>query len=88
VIVDSAPPNPNPVVFARGFLGAVLSKFSSDGEQYNHPFLTPIVEFLAKLYFWLSNRDEVYGQLKREFFEKQVRSDHNNIAKMSISVHL
>lgn len=60
-VIDSAPCNLDPVVFARGFIGALLPKLTA----HKHWFWTPVFEGFFKLFLNLPGNPEKYAELNR-----------------------
>lgn len=76
MIVDSAPPNPTPQVFARGFIGALYSLIGK--EQYENFILTPLVEFFAKILFALFGTGKQFESQKSSFYNNEVSHFKNS----------
>lgn len=60
-IIDSAPCNLDPAVFARGYMGALLPNIS----EHKHWFWTPVFEGFFKLFLNLPGNVEKFAELNR-----------------------
>lgn len=67
IIIDSAPPNPTPEVFTRGFVGGLLTLFGYKN-VYQHWLATPIIRFFAYYLFNFVKLNERYSNLKHLYF--------------------